>query len=120
MATAVKTAITLQASASNASGGTTTGTAVTLTTALGLLVTAKITNGATGPTLPCSFYLEVSNNNTAWKVHSRQDAGTTALAVYEFSVDLPPATMYARSKFTGNTGQTVTVESFGHELTSIA
>lgn len=120
MATANKTARTLQSSVSNGTGATTTGSAVNIGTALGMLVTGKITNGATGPTLPCSFYVEVSIDGSAWKTYSRQDAGTTNAAVYEFTVDLPPATMQVRSKFTGNTAQAVTVESFGHELTSIA
>lgn len=120
MSVALKTARTLQASVSNGAGSTTTGGTVNIGTALGLLVTAKITNGATGPTLPCSFYIEVSVDGSAWKTYSRQDAGTTLSAVYEFTVDLPPATMQVRARFTGNTGQAVTVESFGHELTSIA
>lgn len=119
MALATKTARTFQSSASNGAGATTTGSAVTLTTALGCLITAKITNGATGPTVGCDFVVEVSNDNSAWKTYSRQTVGVANNAVAEFTVDLPPATMYARSKFTGNTGQSVTVEAFGHELTSI-
>ena len=120
MATAVKTARTLQASVSNGAGATTTGSAVSLTTALGMLITGKITNGGTGPTLPCAFIVDVSVDGSAWKQYSRQEAGTTLSVVYEFTVDLPPAVMQARSRFTGNTAQAVTVESFGHELTSIA
>ena len=119
MALATKTARTFQTSASNSAAGTTTGSAVTLTTALGCLITAKITNGATGPTVGCDFVVEVSNDNSAWKTYSRQTAGTANNLVSEFAVDLPPATMYARSKFTGNTAQAVTVEAFGHELTSL-
>lgn len=120
MATAIKTARTLQSSVSNGAGATTTGSALNIGTALGLLITAKITNGATGPTLPCSFFVDVSVDGSNWKLHSRQDAGTTNSAVHEFTVDLPPATMYVRSRFTGNTGQACTVECFGMELTSIA
>ena len=36
-----------------------------------------------------------------------------------YEVDVPMSTMYARTSFTGNTGQTVTVEAFGHILTGI-
>lgn len=120
MATATKTARTLQASASNSAGGTTTGTAVDLTTALGLAGTAKVTNGGTGPTVGCDFVIEVSNDNSDWHEWTRQTAGTTASTTYYFPFDLPAPIRYARSKFTGNTGQAVTVECDGHEFTSIA
>lgn len=120
MATFTKTARTFQSSVSNGAGATTTGSAVNLTTAFGALITAKITNGATGPTVACDVIVEVSNDASAWKTYSRQSAGTANNGIYEFTVDLPPATMHARTRFTGNTAQSVTVEAFGHELTSIA
>ena len=121
MATATKTARTLQASISNAAAATKTGTAVGLSTAIGdFLITAKITNGATGPTIACSFYVQVSHDNSAWKAYCELAAGTANNGIYEFTVLLPAPAMYVRSVFTGNTGQAVTVESFGHEYTSIA
>jgi pseudouridine-5'-phosphate glycosidase len=116
---ATKTARVLQSSASNAAGATTTGSCIDLTTALGMTVTAKITNGSTGPTVGCSFLIDISHDGTNWKEFSRQTAGTSNSAVAEFIVDIPAAVMYLRSRFTGNTGQAVTVEAFGHELTSI-
>jgi hypothetical protein len=119
VATAVKTARTLQASASNGAGSTTTGSAVNLTTALGMTVTAKVTNGGTGPTVGCTFSLEISNDNSAWKTYVSALAPTTNSAVTEWAYTLGPEIMYVRSKFSGNTGQAVTVEAFGHELTSI-
>lgn len=117
--TANKTPRALQAGANNAAGATTTGTAIDLTAALGLAITAKITNGATGPTTGCAFRLEVSNDNINWKTFSEQTAGIDNNSVYEFIVELGPAWMYARSVFTGNTDQDVTIEAFGHELTSL-
>ena len=116
---ATKSAVTIQTSASNTAGSTTTASAVDLTTAYGMLITGKITNGGTGPTVACDFVVEVSNDNSAWKTLARYTAGTTNSAVYEFAVDVPQSTMYARTVFTGNTGQTVTVEAFGHKLTGI-
>jgi hypothetical protein len=116
---ATKSAQTIQTGASNTAGSTTTASAVDLTTDYGMLITAKITNGGTGPTVACDFVVEVSNDNSAWKTYARYSAGTTSSAVYEFAVDLPQSTMYARTVFTGNTGQTVTVEAFGHILTGI-
>lgn len=120
MATATKTARTFQASVTNTAGGTTTGSSVNLTTAFGCAITGKITNGATGPTVACDFIVEISNDNAAWKVYSKQAGGTVNSAVYEFAVDLPAPVLYARTKFTGNTAQDVTVEAFGHELSSIS
>lgn len=118
--TANKTARTLQSSATQAAGAATTGTAIDLTAAMGLAVTAKITNGATAPTTGCTFRLEVSNDNVNWKTFIQQTAGLDNNGVYEFVAELGPAWMYARSVFAGNTGQSVTIESFGHELTSLA
>ena len=117
--TANKTARTLQSSVTNAAGASTTGSTIDLTAALGLAVTAKITNGATGPTVGCAFRLEVSNDNVNWKTFTQQAAGVDGNGVYEFVTELGPAWMYARSVFAGNTGQSVTIESFGHELTSL-
>ena len=115
-----KTQRTLQSSTSNGAGSTTTGSGVDLSTALGIAITARITNGGTGPTLPCGVTIEVSSDGgTTWRPWASGTAGTANNAVYDFSFDIPPAVMRARSVFTGNTGQAVTVEAFGHELTSL-
>jgi hypothetical protein len=119
VATATKTARTFQASTTNTAAGTTTGTGVNLTTALGCTITAKITNGATGPTLACSVEVQISNNGTDWKRFAISRAALGNNAVSEFVFDLPAPVMHARTVFTGNTGQDVTVEAFGHELTSV-
>lgn len=119
MAIAVKTARTLQASAVNAAGGTTTGSTIDLTTALGGTVTAIITNGGTGPTVACDFILEASTDTSTWREISRQTAGVTAGVTYTFSVNISSPLMYIRSRFTNNTGQSVTVAAELHELTSI-
>lgn len=113
-----KTGTAVQASASNSAGGSTTSSAVDLTTKLGGTLTAKITNGASGPTIGCSVYLEVSHDNSAWKEFARGMAGVTANAVYPFAFDIPPSILYARTRFQDNTGQPVTVESQLHQLNS--
>lgn len=118
---ATKTAKTFQSSASNTSGSTTTGSTVSLTTSYGCFMTAKITNGATGPTVACDFVVEVSNDNFSsdTKEIFRATASIGNNDVNYFTFELPASVMYARSKFTGNTGQTVTVECSGHELTTV-
>jgi hypothetical protein len=114
-----KTARTLQASASNSAGNTLTGTGISLSTALGGTITAKITNGGTGPTVPADCVIQISNDGTNWKEYMRATAKTGNSVITEFSFEIPPAVMNVRSVFTGNTGQAVTCEAFFHELTSI-
>jgi hypothetical protein len=117
--TAVKTARTLQGSVSNAAGGVTAGGTIDLGTALGMLVTGRVTNGSTGPTAACEFVLEVSHDGAGWFEFCRLVSDDGADAVSEFAVELPGPVMRVRSVFEGNTGQPVTVEAYGHELTSV-
>lgn len=117
--TATKTGRTLQASTANGAGATTTGSSQDLTTSLGMLITGRITNGGTGPSNPCAFSVEVSDDGSNWYEFSRQSAGNGDGQTYEFVVELPVSVMYARVVFEGNDDQDVTVEAVGHELTSI-
>lgn len=117
---ATKAAVAIQASTTNTAGSTTTSGTIDLTAAYGCLITALITNGATGPTIGCDFVVEVSNDNgTTWREYTRQTAPTTNSAATPFAVQLPPETMYARTKFVGNTGQSVVVAAEGHKLTGL-
>jgi hypothetical protein len=108
-----------QASATNTAGSTTTGTGADLTAAYETVMVGKITNGATGPTVACDFIVDVSNDNSDWMEFARFTAGVANNGVYYFPCYIPPGVMYARSRFTGNTGQSVTVECDGHKLTGI-
>ena len=120
MATATKTFRTLVAAGtSNAAGDTTTGTTWNLSSALGGLLTASVTNGGASPTVGCDLVVQVSGDGTSWKEYTRQSSSLTASGVTAFAVELPAGVMQARALFTGNTGQAVTVEAFGQELTSI-
>lgn len=114
-----KTARVFQASATNSAGQTATGAAIDLRSALGLLLSGRITNGATPPTAPCELIVQVSADGAIWREYSRQAAGLGAGGLYEFIVELGPQIMYARTLFTGNTAQSVTIEAEGQELTSI-
>jgi hypothetical protein len=119
MATATTTVRTLQASASNSAGGTTTGTGFDNRTSFGGLVMARITNGGTGPTVGCDIFIEVSRDNSEWRTLFKGTALVTASNVDDFPVRIEPGIQYVRSRFTGNTGQAVTVEAYYHEVTSI-
>lgn len=127
--TLVKAARSIVASGSNAAGSTTRGT-IDLRTSQGGLLTGKITNGATGPTLQCEMRILVAHNDGAtpsaasagadWKTVQRFGGGTTANAVSEFSYVVDPGVQHLEVEFTGNTGQAVTVEAGMSEITGAA
>ena len=110
-------------SASNAAGATTRGR-IDLTAVDGGIITFRITNGGTGPTVPATARVLVAHKgssmpaaaaegtaDTDWKQVYELGGGVTANAstrgVYRFGADLA----YAEIEFTGNTGQAVTVEA---------
>lgn len=119
MATATKAAITFQSSGTNTSGNTTTGASVDLTTALEAGVVGVITNGGTSPTNSCNFIVEISNDNSTWTEYCRAAAPVNSSTTYTFPVQLPGWVMYARTKFTGNTGQSVTVAAHGSKVSAL-
>lgn len=129
-ATATKAARTLIAAAtSNTAGATTRGT-VDLRTAFGGLLTVKLTNGGTGPTLQAEARVLVAHNTgatptaagagTDWKTIYVVGNGTTASTVGEWSIPIDQSVMHCEVEITGNTGQAVTCEAFLSELSSIA
>lgn len=128
MATPIKTPRTLVASSSNSAASTTRGT-VDLRTAFGGVLTFKITNGGTGPTVGCSANVLIAHNSgttptaasagTDWKTFASITHVTTANSVGEWSLDIPQGVMHLEVEFTGNTGQAVTVEAYFSEITSI-
>ena len=110
---------TIVASASNAAGATTRGT-IDLSAAYGGIVTMKITNGATGPTVQCEGRVLISHADTLptaasagadWKTIWRFGGGVTGSAVTEQSFQFGPEVRHLEVEFTGNTGQAVTVEA---------
>ena len=129
-ATATKAARTLIAAAtSNAAGATTRGT-VDLRTAFGGLLTVKLTNGGTGPTLQAEARVLVAHNTGStptaagagadWKTIYVVGNGTAANTVGEWSIPIDQSVMHCEVEVTGNTGQAVTCEAFLSELSSIA
>ena len=115
------------AATSNAAGATTRG-ALDLRTTQGGLLTMKITNGGTGPTVQCEGRVLVAHNagttptaasaGTDWKTVWKFGGGTTASAITEQSMTIDPAVMHVEVEFTGNTGQAVTVEAFMSEISN--
>lgn len=129
-ATATKNARTIiAASTSNAAGGTTRGT-LDLRTAFGGLLTIKMINGATGPTVQGVANVLIAHNAGAtpaaasagadWKTIYQVGNGTVANTVGEWSIPIEQSVMHVEVEIAGNTGQAVTCEAFMSELTSIA
>ena len=126
--TLTKTPRTLIAAAtSNSAGGTTRGT-VDLRTAQGGILTVKLTNGATGPTVAATCNILIAHNSGAtptaasagadWKTIWSFAGTTTNNAITEQSIEIGAGVMHLEVEVTGNTGQAVTCEAFLSEITS--
>lgn len=130
--TLTKAARTLIAAAtSNSAGGTTEGTALDLRTTMGGILTAKITNGGSGPSVQAVIQVLVAHNNgstptagaegTDWKLIYELGGGLDASAVTRIrGLAIDPSVQHLHVRVTGNTGQAVTCEAFLSELSSAA
>lgn len=117
----------IAAGTSNAAGAQTRGT-VDLRTAQGGLLTVKVSNGATGPTVPATVNILVAHNSGAtpaaasagadWKTIWSFASSTGNNVITEQSITIDPAVMHLEVEVTGNTGQAVTCEAFLSEITS--
>jgi hypothetical protein len=117
----------IAASTSNSAGSSTRGTA-DLRTAQGGLLTVKVTNGATGPTVPATVNILVAHDAGAtptagaagadWKTIWSFAASTGNNAVTEQSITIDPGVMHLEVEVTGNTAQAVTCEAYLSEITS--
>lgn len=125
--TLTKTARTLIAAAtSNAAGSTTRGT-LDLRTKQGGLLTVKLSNGGTGPTVAAICNILIAHNagttptaasaGTDWKTLWTFAGSTENSAVVEQSIDIGPGVMHLEVEVTGNTGQAVVCEAFLSEIT---
>ena len=109
----------IAAATSNTAAGTTTGTVVDLTTKYGALITVKLTNGGTAPTIAANAYVYTSGDNTNFKLLMKLGGDTTISSVNEWSIDIPASAMYCRVDIKDNTVQAVTCEAFAQVLTTI-
>ena len=128
MATAIKNARTIVAASTANTAGSTTRGRLDLQTALGGRLTVKLINGATPPSVACTCNILISHNATMpaansagvdWKTIYSFNGGTTASITTEYSDVYGPEIMSLEVEFTGNTAQTVTVEAFFSEITSV-
>jgi len=104
--------------------GSTTRSRIDVSAVDGGIITFKLTNGATGPTVQCDGRILVAHKDTTmpaaasegtadtdWKqvyaISPGLVANATARGVYRFG----PEVAYIEIEFAGNTGQSVTVEA---------
>lgn len=116
-------------SASNSAGGTTRGR-LDCSAVDGGILTFRITNGGTGPTVQCEARVLVAHKDTSmpaaasegtgdgdWKQVYVIGGGTTASASTRSVYLFGPEVSYLEIEFTGNTGQAVTVEAIATTYT---
>ncbi len=119
------TAAVLVSSTTNTAGSTTRGR-LDCSAADGGMIRWRITNGGTGPALQCEARILVARKQTSmpsaaaegtgdddWKQVYVVDGGKTASASTRGSYRFGPEIAYIEIEFTGNTGQSVTVECTG-------
>lgn len=82
-------------------------------TADGIVLAAKITNGATGPTVPATVSVEVSPNGTDWYSCGDPITGSTENNGVASGIVQLPAQGFRHVRVTagGNTAQNVTVDA---------
>lgn len=117
----------ISAGTTNAAGATTRGTLDLRSTSGGML-TIKLTNGATGPTVQAVANILIAHSSAStptaasagadWKTIWSFGGGTTSNAVTEQSMVVDPGIMHLEVEVTGNTGQAVICEAFLSEITS--
>lgn len=94
-----------------AGAGDTTSSAVNATAKYGAILNVKLTNGATGPTIPAQVQPQVSEDNSKWYNYGPALIGPTAnSAVRSWSVPIDPSVQYIRTVAGSNTAQNVTLD----------
>lgn len=119
------TAAVLVSSATNTATSTTRGR-LDASAADGGMIRWRITNGGTGPTTQCEARILIAQKNTSmpaaaaegtgdteWKQVYVMGGGLIASASSRGSYRFGPEVAYIEIEFTGNTGQSVTVECTG-------
>lgn len=104
-----------------AGGGDTTSSAQNFTTEYSAMALIKITNGATGPTVPAQVQIQISADSSNW-----YDWGGALIGnvdndeIYSFAVEFPIPVMYIRFVSGSNTGQNVTLRVELMEVTAVS
>jgi len=119
--TKVVTAIWSTQTLTAAAGDTTSGTQ-TIDAGYGAALHIKLTNGATGPTIPAQVQVRVSADNTEWYSYGGPlKGGTASNGISSWGgIPVPIGVEYLRLVAGSNTGQNVTVDADISEVTAVA
>jgi len=127
--TATKTPRSLVAAGTTNAAAGTTRAVLDLRTTFGGILTVRMTNGGTGPSVQCLCNVLVAHNSgstpaaaskgTDWKTIASVGNGITASTDNEWSFIIDQSVMHLEVEFAGNTVQPVTVEAQFSELTNI-
>lgn len=103
-----------------ASAADTTSGVQTLDDGYGAALHVKLTNGATGPTVPAQVAVQVSADNSEYFEFCTLQGGTANAGVYSWGgIEIPIGVEYLRLVAGSNTGQNVTVDADISEVTAI-
>lgn len=96
----------------------------TFPTNYGVSGVARITNGGTPPTTPCGVYLDFSADGSAWvngPMIGVADLVANSVTAVPFAIGVGSGAdwAYYRVRFTGNTGQSVTVQADASTTTGV-
>jgi len=116
---ATKTAKTLYASASLAAATSVNTTEWNLSTAYGGLAAVKLTNGGSAPTTAPIVKFYVGEATGVKRLLYTASGDTTASSVNDFVCSIPASAMFCNITVTNGATNSITVEAYGQELTSV-
>jgi uncharacterized membrane protein len=102
-----------------AAANTVTSTTLDNATGYGATITAKVTNGATGPTVGCTATVNISPDGSTWYFYASQTAGTILSTAYPMLFEVTTNALKIQITFGQNTGQAVTVEAQYEQTTGL-
>jgi len=98
-----------------------TSSAVDLTDGYGAVISIKVTNGGTAPTLPAKVRIQTSEDNSEWYNFGGAFVANLGNSVVTSwgSNEIPMGTQYVRTQSGGNTDQDVTLDIDVSEVTAV-
>lgn len=116
---ATKTAKTLYASNTLAAATPVNSTEWNLSTAYGGLAAVKLTNGASAPTTAPVVKFYVGEATGVKRLLYQASGDTVNSSVNDIVCEIPPGAMFVNITITNGATNSITVEAYGQELTTI-
>jgi len=104
-----------------ASAGDTTSAAQDLTGSYASVLNVKLTNGATGPTVPAQVKVQLSEDDSKYyDFGAPLVGGVTNAGIYSWSMEIPFGAMYLQLVSGSNTAQDVTLDADISTVTALS